>query len=185
MTTQNLIAATLVWILVGPLDAAAAPPEAEVKAPPTRDDAALLWAHLGRYRHSYLRTWSDALAGPPASALEVVEAWGEVAVAVAGPAGFWRRTVPDRWLGCAGARADGEKPSLPCARLASAVPELRKWDRLRRRMARLGRRGSARFLKRHRAELIAFLATWVPDEPSASAMERTPFFARRLSETLR
>ena len=141
-----------------------------------------IWERLGRYRTTYLRSWSDALDQEPASPIEVIDAFLEVATAVSGPGGFWRRTVPTQWLGCE--REDAAVPSEPCQRLAASAVELRKWDRLRRRMARLSPSAAARFLSTHRTRLLAYLDTYVPDAPTASDMERTPFFARTLGDVI-
>lgn len=163
---------TLSALLAAPVVAAAETPEDRV------------WERLARYRGSYLRAWASALDGPPGSAMEVLEAFGEVAAKVTGPGGFWRTTVPDQWLGCANPGALLDDHRLACERLREAEPTLRRWDRLRRRVGRLTHWRAGPFLARRHAELTAYLDAVVPDEPSASAMARTGFFRRTLSDIL-
>ena len=112
--------------------------------------------------------------------MEVLEAFTELAVAVSGPRGFWRKTVAHRWLGCH-RRTD----SPACKRMKTLTPELARFDKLVNAIQHLEPRAAARFLRKHYKKLGGYLATYVPVKPSASAMEKTPFFKKHLEPVMK
>jgi hypothetical protein len=162
--------------------ASAEPPEPTV-APPARSDGPApaaapappvvrdLGDRLARYADGYLRNWKEKFRGGQVDALDVLEAWNELAFQVSGPAGFWRKTVPQSWWGCT-----GEAPAPRCTKLGEAVKDLARWDRMQAAIGSLDPQQAMPFLKRQQKKLVEYLDTVVPDEANVSAMERTGFY---------
>lgn len=139
-----------------------------------------IWKRLSSYGGSFLRQWKSALqADGAAEPADIVDAFNELAVAVTGPAGFWRKTVPKSWLGC-GELAE----SAPCKKMAELDKELAQWDEVQKQIESLEPERSARFLARNEARILLYLDTYVPDEPSAEAMRTTKFYRKHLASVL-
>ncbi len=138
-----------------------------------------IWKKLEGYQSSYLKTWADALAEPPASATEVVDAFNELAFAVTGPQGFWRNTLPKKWLGC-----ENDPESEPCQKLSAEVPKLRKWDKIQAKLSKMSAGKAARFLGRNQGRIMAYFDNYVPQEPSGAAMKDTGFYKDNLEGLL-
>ncbi|MFT7623667.1 MAG: hypothetical protein ACI9WU_002850 [Myxococcota bacterium] len=134
-----------------------------------------VWKRMAQYEGSYLRTWASALSQEPASPMEVVDAFNELAFAVTGPKGFWRDTLPNKWLGC---QTNGD--TEPCQRLATQASELARWDEIQAQMTKLPEKKARRFLGRNEARLMAYFDNYVPLQPSASAMKETGFYKAHL-----
>lgn len=138
-----------------------------------------LWQELGKYEGAYLKNWTGAFAEPPGSAMEVLEVFNEVAYAVTGPAGFWRKTVHGQWLGCE-ANADTEA----CEALTRALPELEGWDAFQAKIATMSDKQARRFLTKNHDKVMGYLKRYVPQSPSDSAMKETPFFQEHLAPAM-
>ena len=153
-------------------DTSTAQPPVATAAGVQADD---LWEQLGRYKSTFLKNWSDALQGPPKDALVVLEAFSELMVQVTGPTGFWRQTVRFKWLGCKQAGAD---PA--CLKMVKALPHLRQWHRLQPAVARQRESTAKNFLTLQHKRLRQYLDNVVPERPSMTGMEKTPFYAKHL-----
>ncbi len=140
---------------------------------------ATVWKKLGSYQTTYLRTWSDAFSQPPGSATEVVDAFNELAFAVTGPQGFWRNTLPRKWLGC-----QNDPDSEPCTRLKDALPKLQQWDKVQAKMSKMSAGKATRFLGRNQKRMMTYFDNYVPTEPSGSAMKETGFYKDNLDGLL-
>lgn len=140
-----------------------------------------VWTQLGSFQDTHLKAWKDALAaGESDSASDVLDAFNELAYTVTGPAGFWRKTLPTQWLGCA-ANADTDA----CVALAAAGPDLAKWDAFQAKISTLGsERAAARFLKKNEKRIATYIATYVPVRFSASDIRETGFFKTKLATAL-
>ena len=139
-----------------------------------------LWHALQPSSATYLKAWGDELAKPPDDPMLVIDAFNEVAYAVTGPAGLWRKTVPNRYLGC---QADPESP--PCVTLKSADHEFTRWDALQQRLSKVERAGQARrALRAEGAAMQEYLQTMVPQGQGLAALQETPFFAKNLAPVL-
>lgn len=131
---------------------------------------------MDRYTDGYLKAWKEKLRAPKPEAMDVLEAWTELMLQISGPGGFWKKTVPTLWYGC------GEDPaSDPCKRLETASRDLAKWDAMQAQIGSLGRGQASGFLRRNQKKLVEYLDTAVPDEPSLSAMQATPFYKQHLA----
>ncbi len=141
----------------------------------TDADVLELWTVLGRYRRTYLAAWSEKLAGPPASAMDALDAFHELMAQITGPGGFWRKTVPQQWFGCVDAPG-----SEQCKRLTKANEEMAIWDDYQKRMA--GQKGAAAkaWLKSHKPRMLAYCERFVPVTPNMSAAESTGFYVDKL-----
>lgn len=149
-----------------------------------------VWAALGEHAEMWLPNWSDALAEPPTSPLDVVEAWNELAYAVTGKTGFWRKQVAGEWLGCGGDLGEALDEDLdddegaPCAGFAALEQELASWDKLQAQARDLEERRARAFLRRHEKKMLEYMKRYVPAEPSASAMRTTGAFNQHLAGLL-
>lgn len=138
-----------------------------------------LWSRLKPFSGSYLKAWRSQLDADPASATDVVDAFNELAIQVTGPTGFWRKTLPDQWLGCA---ENGETP--PCQKMAAMKDELTQWDGIQKQIQELEPEKAQKFVQKNYAKLVSYLETYVPEEPSAAAMKKTPFYQKHLASVL-
>lgn len=138
-----------------------------------------VWSKLGDYRGSYLRTWSQALSETGASATDAVDAFNELAFAVTGPTGFWRDTLPKKWLGC-----ENDPESAPCAQLTSKLPDLKQWDKIQAKLGKMSETRARRFLGRNEVRVMAYFEHYVPDQPSESGMKATAFYRENLADVL-
>lgn len=137
-----------------------------------------VWAQLGTYQASYLKTWKGAF-GDSGSANDVVDAFNELAFAVTGPTGFWRDTLPKKWLGC-----ENNQESEPCVQLGKALPELEKWDSVQKKLSNMSEKKAAKFLNRNRTRMLTYFEHYVPQDTSASAMKATGFYKAHLEGVL-
>lgn len=149
-------------------------------APAERELHLKLWHALQPSGSLYLKEWSDTLADPPDDPVQLTEAFNELAFAVTGPAGLWRKTVPNEYFGC---KAD---PATPvCQRLAEVARHLERWDRLQERLARVGSPAEARrLLKEQGPAMEEYLRTLVPAGRGLEALQQTPYFAANVASAL-
>lgn len=145
----------------------------------TNGAKAKLWKALGKHQRVWLKNWRGAFADGAPSDQDVIDAWGEIAYASTGPAGFWRHKVPNMWLGCA-----KDKSSASCRALSAASGEFERWDRFQEKLENLRDGQAARFLKKNGAKMLGYLRTFVPTKQSASAMERTGFYKKHLRKAM-
>lgn len=139
-----------------------------------------LWGAMEPAGRSYLRAWSDELADPPEDPMQLVDAFNELAFAVTGPAGLWRKTVPNNFFGCP---ADPDSP--PCRSLKNAATDFKRWDRLQAKLGEVESPSQARrALKKHGKEMEEYLRTMVPRSEGLEALQGTPFFAKTLAPVL-
>jgi len=131
---------------------------------------------MDRYSEGWLKTWKDKLRAPKPEAMDVLEAWSELMLQVSGPGGFWKKTVPTLWYGCA-----EDAGSAQCARLQAGSREFAKWDQVQAQIASLPRAQAGGWLKRNQKRLTEYMDTYVPDEPSLSAMQATGFYKAHLA----
>jgi len=134
---------------------------------------------LMRSDPKFIKGWRAVLADPGAPATELHGALVELMAAITGPAGLWRKTIPQQWLGC---RSNPE--SKPCRAFAGADTHFAKWDRFQRKLDRAPS-NPKRFLVKSHGHIMAYTQTYVPDDRSFSAARRTPFFREHLEEALR
>ena len=148
--------------------------------PAEREFHLKLWHALEPTGPVYLKEWADQLADPPDDPLQLAEAFNELAFAVTGPTGLWRKTVPNEYFGC---KADPEQSV--CQRLAEVTRSFERWDRLQDRISRLGTPAEARrFLKENGASMEEYLRTLVPAQRGLEALQQTPYFAANVASAL-
>ena len=159
-----------------PVDPVPAPPpggagQKEATVAPTHPIVADFAQRLDRYADNYLRNWKEKLRAPGLDAMDVLEAWNELAFQVSGPGGFWRRTVPQNWWGCA-----GDAPADTCKKLEVATRDLGRWDRMQAAIGAIEPQQALGFLRKQKPKLVEYLDAVVPDEANQSSMEKTQFF---------
>lgn len=166
--------------LTWPLPGDEAAPALGASVGTDRDSAQVIWRRLGDYGDSFLGPWKKALKAPDAPPPgDVLDAFNELSLAVTGPTGFWRKTVPNQWLGC-----DATPESAPCKRIAELQAELATWDAVNKQILALDPKKASGFLQRNEARLVGYLETYVPREPSAGAMKETAFYRKHLAAVL-
>jgi len=139
-----------------------------------------LWHALEPTGPVYLREWSDELANPPDDPMQLAEAFNELAYAVTGPTGLWRKTVPNDYFGC---KADPETPV--CQKLKEVTASFDRWDKLQDRITKLsGPAEARRLLKEQGPAMEEYLRTLVPGERGLEALQQTPFFAAQVAPAL-
>lgn len=143
--------------------------------------ADVLWNRLQELRDPYLEAWMGAYDKKRPAPSDVLEAWNEVALQVTGPGGFWRRQVPDRWMGCA------QLPdSSACGTLAIAEEgEFRKYDAISEAIHDMDGRKARRYLNKHFDDMVGYLDHYVPADTTSPDMKKTPFFKQNLEGAMR
>ena len=140
-----------------------------------------VWSRLQAYKESYLRRYFSAF--PPEkeapTATDALEAFNELAYQVTGPGGFWRKEVPNRWLGCKAA-----PESASCGAIGVMGEDMARWDTLQEQIVGITDAGAGRFLDDHAAEILTYLDTMVPEEPSSAGMQKTPLFDKHLKAAM-
>lgn len=152
----------------------APPPAAE---PDTPDGvAAKELAQALLKRPAFVRAWSDRLATARPTPADVLDATVEVMVQVTGPTGLWRKTMPQEWFGC---RDTPDSPA--CQRLGEIDKDLRQVDQFQGQVAAAPRDSAGSWLRRHQEQLTVYLDTYVPLEPSLSALQATPYYMGKMA----
>ncbi len=139
-----------------------------------------LWSRLATYGSSHLRTWKDALSAPDPAPRDILDAFNELGYMVTGPAGFWRKTVPEQWFGC-----QSTPDSVACTTLAStSETELKRWDEFQKEVSEVPDGKELAFLRKHHKRMMEYLDTWVPRTPSMSDMQATGFYKTKLEKVM-
>lgn len=172
-----IIGLALVGAAIAILATSGADPEGEATGVSTQTTK--LWERLGSYRTSYLASWDSAFDEAPGSPTEVIDAFNELAFAVTGPNGFWRKTVKTQWMGC-----QNDPETAPCKALTELEPEFASWDRFQQQSAELDGSKARRFLRRNHRKMMEYLDKYVPVEPSASGMKSTELYRAHLATAM-
>ena len=139
-----------------------------------------LWSELAKHESAYLGAYAEYFEGSPNEPLELVNAFNELAYNITGPGGLWRKTVPDKYFGCA---ANEHMPI--CQKFKETQQTFSKWDKLQAQMLDIGDdRAARKFLKSHQQELEQYLRDFVPENESFSAVQATPFFSNNLASAM-
>ena len=147
-----------------------------------------LWQDLSEHRSTFLNNWAEAFEGDEPDAIEVAEAWSELAHAVAGRSGFWRSQVRKEWFGCGNGAVDGDEADDeaddevdPCSQLDKVDAELKKWDGLMKQVGNLSERSATRFMRKNEKRMREFVSRYVPTQASASGMKETPVYQEHMA----
>ncbi len=136
-----------------------------------------LWSALEPGGQTYLQEWAEELQDPPEDPLMLIDAFNEMAFAVTGPTGFWRKTVPNKFFGC---KADPSSP--PCMSLKKAAGDFQRWDKLQTTLGKIeSSRAARRALKKHGKDMEEYLTTMVPKAEGIDGLQSTPFFNKTLA----
>lgn len=135
-----------------------------------------LWQAMSQYQGSYLRGWKRAFKTGEYAPADVLEAFNELGYAVTGPGGFWRKDLPNGWLGC---RRLPDSPA--CEALAGTTSELEKWDAFQGEIRETDEADARKFIEANQGKMIEYIKRYVPTEPSSSAMQSTPFYQEHLA----
>jgi hypothetical protein len=131
------------------------------------------------FEDSHLSAWSGALQEENPQALDLLEAWSELAYKVTGKSGFWRGTVQDQWFGC---EMEPDEPA--CRKLRKLSSEFEEWENLQMKIETLSERSARRFLRRNNKKLSSYIDRYVPSEMSASGMQDTGIYQDDLAEIM-
>lgn len=138
-----------------------------------------IWAKLQKYKDSYLRRFLAAFDKPAPTARDTLEAFNELSFQVTGPGGFWRKDVPNHWLGC-----KNQPESASCAAIDTMAEEMAKWDTLSEKIVALDEAAAGAFLDEHATEILDYLDTMVPDDTSSAGMQKTALFEKSLKAAM-
>lgn len=185
MSRQKVtVVALLVALAVGAVVFLATRPNGGSRAPEPSAGASLgggeaepkavLWARIAKLG-AWLPTFESALMDPEPEAKTVLAAFATLAEKVGGPSGFWRDQVPNEILSC-----HREPEQAVCKRLQEALPELTDGESLARSIGRLDGSRAELFLERNAGEMLQWVQTFAPSEPSATAMKQTTFWEAKL-----
>lgn len=133
-----------------------------------------MWSRLSGYQDTYLRKWMAA-NGDGHGPRQVLDAFEELGYQVTGPGGFWRKEVRQRWLGC-----DKLPDQASCLQFEMAEGDFQKWDTFVEGLGEVKDDQAARFIDKHYGEMMDYLDRYVPDDPSATGMQKTRFYDERL-----
>lgn len=140
-----------------------------------------LWGSFSKYERSFLSAYSEQFSEQPNDPLELVSAFNELAYGVTGPGGLWRKTVPNKYFGCA---ADQDTPVCQSLKQA-ADAEFQRWDKLQQAANDVEEpKDALKFLRTHRKDIDEYLQSLVPEKESMSAVQATPFFADKIAPAL-
>jgi len=136
-----------------------------------------LHSKLLKYEDSHLSAWSGALREESPAALDILEAWSELAYKVTGKTGFWRDTVQNQWMGCQ------MEPGAPaCRKLNKMASEFREWEEVQQKIETLSERSARRYLRRNTKKLADYVDRYVPSEMSDSGMRSTGVYRDPLAD---
>ena len=134
---------------------------------------------LLQYEDSHLSAWSSALQEENPAALDVLEAWSELAYKVTGKSGFWQKTVQNEWFGC---EMEPDEPA--CRKLRQMTSEFKEWDEVQQKIETLSERSAKRYLRRNNKRLTNYINRYVPEDMSASGMKETGIFQDDLADII-
>ena len=138
-----------------------------------------IWAKLEGYRETYLRKFFAAYDKEQPTATDALEGFNELAYQVSGPGGFWRKEVPNKWLGC-----KAQPDSASCGAIGVTTEEMAKWDTLQEQIVGVSETEAGKFLDAHAGEMLGYFDALVPDETSSAGMQKTPLFEKHLKAAM-
>lgn len=138
------------------------------------------WKLMEPHGRTFLKAYSDVLGNPPDDPELLLAAFNELAYAVTGRGGIWRKKVPHDFFGC---KANDHLPI--CRKFVELEPSLGKWDALQQGIGALeSEREARRFLRKNHGLMERYMHTFVPRNRSLSAVQATPFFEENLAQAL-
>ena len=168
-----------VWALVSyPPKGAGKATGSVVKPSQAKGMQRALWEELAVYEDDYLDAYAEYFESKPDEPMELLFAFNELAYNVTGPGGLWRKTVPDKYFGCA------HHDHLPiCKKFNDMKNDFSRWDKLQDQINNLDDNKQAkRFLNKHGNELKGYIKKYVPTDESFTAVQATPFFSENLAQ---
>jgi hypothetical protein len=139
-----------------------------------------LWDELAKQEDNYLDSYAEYFESRPDEPMELLNAFNEVAYNITGHGGLWRKTVPDKYFGC----ANNEHMPI-CKKFKQELNSFSKWDKFQDQMNDVGsNREAKKFIKQHHKELEEYLRYYVPVDESFSAVQATPFFSENLASAM-
>jgi len=151
-----------------------------VKPKAARGMQKALWEELAQHEDAFLDAYAEQFQAMPNEAQEVLAAYSELSYQITGFGGLWRKTVPDKYFGCA---ANDHMPI--CKKFKQVHNSFSKWDKLQEQIMELDTEKQARkFLKKNGKELQEYIRYYVPKDESFSAVQATPFFSENLASSM-
>lgn len=139
-----------------------------------------LWGELAKYEDAYLDAYAEQFRAMPEDSMELLTAFNELAYNVTGYGGLWRKTVPDKYFGCA------NNEHMPvCQKFKKLQVNFGEWDKLQEEIMDIEtERQARRFLMNNGGKIQLYLQTFAPIDESFTAVQNTPFFRDNLSSQL-
>jgi len=157
----------------------AASGEGKARSADRKDLYESLWKAMAAHEQTYLNAYAEHFRTMPEDPIELLFAFNELVYAVTGYGGLWRKTVPEKYFGCA------NNEYIPmCQGFKQLQLDFRKWDSLQEEiMAIQTERQARRFLEAHGKELHEYIRKFVPRDQSFSAIAETPIYSDLLAFT--
>ena len=137
---KNLAVISILAVMIGVSVAFVMKNPADPSGHATGISKGALHSKLMVYEDSHLSAWAGALQEESPQALDVLEAWSELAYKVTGKSGFWQETVKDQWFGC---EMEPDEPA--CRKLRKLSGEFEKWETVQQKIETLSERSARRY----------------------------------------
>lgn len=134
-----------------------------------------LCQRLDGYTGAYLLGWKSKLHVAKPDPVDLLQSFAELIAQVTGPGGFWRKTVPQQWYGCA-----ADASTAPCQRIAAATSDFKKYDQLAELLVGVPPGQASAWLQRHNRQLLDYLDAYVPEAANLTGAQGTAFYKSRL-----
>jgi len=174
---KNLVIVTVLAVMVGVSVVFVMQNPSDPSGHATGISKTSLHSKLLQYEDSHLSAWSGALQEESPAALDILEAWSELAYKVTGKTGFWRDTVQNQWMGC---QMEPDAPA--CRKLNKMASEFREWEEVQQKIETLSERSARRYLRRNGKKLADYVDRYVPAEMSDSGMRSTGIYRDSLAD---
>ena len=174
---KNLVTLSVLAVMVGAAAIFVMQNPSDPSGHATGINKTTLHSKLLQHEDTHLSAWSSALQDESPAALDILEAWSELAYKVTGKSGFWRDTVQNQWMGC-----EMEPDAPACRKLNKMASEFKEWGGVQQKIETLSERSARRFLRRNGTKLAEYVDRYVPADMSDSGMRSTGLYRESLAE---
>ncbi len=174
---KNLVTLSVLAVMVGAAVIFVMQNPSDPSGHATGINKTTLHSKLLQHEDTHLSAWSSALQDESPAALDILEAWSELAYKVTGKSGFWRDTVQNQWMGC-----EMEPGAPACRKLSKMASEFKEWEEIQQKIETLSERSARRFLRRNGKKLADYVDRYVPADMSDSGMRSTGLYKDSLAD---
>jgi hypothetical protein len=132
---------------------------------------------LQKFQAPFLADVGISLSGLQDDPLKLIQVFDKLMYAVTGPSGFWRAYVPQKYFGCS-----ANHTMSVCKQFERLELSFLPWETFHIQVAGITSLDEARmFLQQNSSKIKGYLAYFVPDDRSLTALKETPFYQDRLA----